>query len=277
MLTKRERRIILFGKRQKSVYILNDEITSSVNNIKNIQEKSDINSKDFKAVISLTSYRKRINSVHKTIISLVKNCKGFHIVLVLSEEEFPQKEKELPNTLIELYNTGCFEILWVYKNYRALKKVIFTIDKYRDFPVISADDDLIYKTNYADVLYKTWIKNQDSFVTYRKSTDHRTKHTETWGFATLHPPYCYYDVAIKALDMIDFSNDLFMNDDLFYSVLRELLSKEKIISMQKSLNEICASSSTAEGVTKKSNKLGKKVKEYEEYKKIIEKILKDAE
>ena len=46
-----------------------------------------------KAIISLTSWKARIGTVAKTIFSLVKQCPGFHIVLVLSEEEFPQKEK----------------------------------------------------------------------------------------------------------------------------------------------------------------------------------------
>jgi hypothetical protein len=39
-----------------------------------------------KAIISLTSWRARINTVAKTIYSLIKQCPGFHIVLVLSEE-----------------------------------------------------------------------------------------------------------------------------------------------------------------------------------------------
>ena len=35
-----------------------------------------------KAIISLTSWRARINTVDKTIYSLIKQCPGFHIVLV---------------------------------------------------------------------------------------------------------------------------------------------------------------------------------------------------
>jgi hypothetical protein len=53
-----------------------------------------------KAIISLTSWKARINTVSKTLCSLIKQCPGFHIVLVLSEEEFPQKEKELPENLM---------------------------------------------------------------------------------------------------------------------------------------------------------------------------------
>ena len=51
------------------------------------------------AVISLTSWRARINTVSKTLYSLLTQCKKFHIVLVLSEEEFPKMMNELPDNL----------------------------------------------------------------------------------------------------------------------------------------------------------------------------------
>ena len=120
-----------------------------------------------KAIISLTSWKARINTVGKTLYSLLKMCPGFHIVLVLSEEEFPKKEEELPEELMLFVDNDLIEILWVYKNYKAFKKVLFTMDKYRDVPVISADDDCIYIINYAQELYDIWLNNKDSFITYR--------------------------------------------------------------------------------------------------------------
>ena len=61
------------------------------------------------AIISLTSWRGRINSVSKTLYSLIKQCPGFHIVLVLSEEEFPKKEKELPSDLLAFVDNDLIE------------------------------------------------------------------------------------------------------------------------------------------------------------------------
>ena len=52
------------------------------------------------AVISLTSWKARINTVSKTLYSLLTQCKNFHIVLVLSEEEFPKMCEELPENLM---------------------------------------------------------------------------------------------------------------------------------------------------------------------------------
>ena len=59
-----------------------------------------------KAIISLTSWKARIKTVGLTIYSLLTQCPGFHIVLVLSEEEFPKKERELPRDLVLIYQRG---------------------------------------------------------------------------------------------------------------------------------------------------------------------------
>jgi hypothetical protein len=46
-----------------------------------------------KAIISMTSWKRRISTCAKTIYSLLKHCPGFHIVLGLSKDEFPQKQQ----------------------------------------------------------------------------------------------------------------------------------------------------------------------------------------
>lgn len=162
-----------------------------------------------KAIISLTSWRARINTVGKTIYSLLKNCPGFHIVLVLSEEEFPKKEKELPEDLIIL--SKYFEILWVYKNYKSFKKVLFTMDKYRDVPIISADDDCLYTCNYAEELYEKWLENKNFPVIY---SYHVKKCYYTFGPATLHAPINYKFLLDKDVSLIQKS---FAGDDDYYT------------------------------------------------------------
>ena len=139
-----------------------------------------------KAIISLTSWRARINTVSKTIYSLLKQCPGFHIVLVLSEEEFPKMMNELPENLKLFVDNELIEILWVYKNYKSFKKVLFTMDKYRDVPVIGAVDDCLYTSNYAQDLYNKWADHKDAIILYRNTND---KHLQ--GPNTLYPPSCF--------------------------------------------------------------------------------------
>ncbi len=172
-----------------------------------------------KAIISLTSWKARINTVSKTLYSLLRNCPGFHIVLVLSEEEFPKMEKELPENLMLFVDGGLIELLWVYKNWKSLKKVLFTIDKYMDVPVISADDDCIYVCNYAQELYELFeCNNKNMPIAYRRSSFRYC----CCGPATIYPTNIYKQL----LD--SFKNKKLRNylqDDNFIS---DFLKKNKI-------------------------------------------------
>lgn len=182
------------------------------------------------AIISLTSWKARINTVGKTLYSLLKMCTGFHIVLVLSEEEFPKKEEELPEELMLFVDNDLIEILWVYKNYKAFKKVLFTMDKYRNVPVISADDDCIYLRNYAQDFYDEWLKHKDCFIScwgnkYRNFNNGYT--TNTAGAATLYPPFIFKETGIKNLsdDLLKLTNQ----DDIYYLCLKMKMRLNNVI------------------------------------------------
>lgn len=144
-----------------------------------------------KGIISLTSWKKRIGVAHNTLVSILKNCPEFHIVLVLSEEEFTNKEKDLPDKINELADLDCIEILWTYSNIKSYKKIMFTGEKYLNVPIISADDDIIYFNNFADILYQEWLKNEKAVVRYT-SGDGNWRHAVA-GPWTLYPPgFCNY-------------------------------------------------------------------------------------
>ena len=169
-----------------------------------------------RGVISLTSWRARISTVSKTLFSLIQQCPGFHIVLVLSEEEFPKMCEELPENLMLFVENEMIELLFVYKNYKSFKKVLFTMDKYRDVPVISADDDCIYTCNYAQVLYNNWAKNKNDIFYCSPGEG------SGWGY--IWPA----NVFIK--NGIYYANKLYkqsMNDDLLYIKLAEKLKIKK--------------------------------------------------
>lgn len=171
-----------------------------------------------RAVISLTSWRARIGTVSKTLFSLLKMCPDFHIVLVLSEEEFPKKEAELPESLMLFVENELIELLWVYKNYKAFKKVLFTMDKYRDIPVISADDDCVYLCNYAEILYKEHLKNPNARISFEK-VKRKFGQELLCGYGTINPPNCFN----KLKDLEKILNDLISlnltEDDMLYALL----------------------------------------------------------
>ena len=168
-----------------------------------------------KAIISLTSWKARIKTVSKTIFSIIQKCPGYHIVLVLSEEEFPKKEEELPEDLLLLINNDLIELMWVYKNYRSFKKVLFTMNKYRDVPVVSADDGQMYIDNFAEKLYAIWEKNKNCII----SNTHFRFYKVDCGCGCrgiLYPPYCFGEDGLTYLtDAVVKTN----HDDAYIGIL----------------------------------------------------------
>lgn len=165
-----------------------------------------------KAIISLTTWKARINTVGLTLFSLYTQCPNFHIVLVLSEEEFPKKEAELPDSVMAFVNKNIVELLWVYKNYKSFKKVLFTMEKYKDVPIISADDDCIYICNYAEKLYDYWKTTGTQVVSYRMS---KKDPTCPIGCSMLYAPTTF-DKFIKSFKTYKVVN---MQDDGFYKTV----------------------------------------------------------
>ena len=167
-----------------------------------------------KAVISLTSWTARIATVGLTIYNLRKMCPQCHIALTLSEQEFPHKEADLPYDLRLMAKTGILEILWVYKNYKSLKKVLGAMSVFPNIPVISADDDCLYICNYADILYNKWLENTNSVVKY---TNH-IGYNGTQGPSTLYPP-TIFPLLINAFNRYEteITNKFSGMDDAFLS------------------------------------------------------------
>lgn len=96
-------------------------------------------------IISLTSWKKRIQNVPMVIQSILTGTKTpDKIVLNLSTDEFSLKDKELPTYLLMLKETNKIEINWVKENTKAFKKIIPTMKLYPESVVISIDDDIIY-------------------------------------------------------------------------------------------------------------------------------------
>ena len=103
-------------------------------------------------IVSMTSWPKRINNVAKVIYSILKNTvQPNKIICNLSTEEFPNKEKDLPEVLLLLSETTCFEINWVKENTKVFKKFIPTLEKYgTNFYLFTIDDDELYDNTYIE-------------------------------------------------------------------------------------------------------------------------------
>lgn len=117
-------------------------------------------------IVSLTSFPARINEVHHTIQSLLSQTfKPLKVILWLSSEEFPQKEKELPISLTNLVSKK-FEIKW-FRNIRSYKKLIPTLQEYPQNVIVTADDDVLYPPEWLNKLWQAYLQYPHCIIAHR--------------------------------------------------------------------------------------------------------------
>ena len=116
------------------------------------------NKKNF--YITLTSWKDRINFIHKNLENLLNNkMKPKKLILNLAKEEFPNKNLELPKELLMLLKKyKNFEIFWVNKNNNVFKKLIPTINRFKNDLIISLDDDILYPNNTIENMLNCYNK-----------------------------------------------------------------------------------------------------------------------
>ena len=114
-----------------------------------------------KIIVSLTSYPARMNYVSTAIRSLMQQSMQADMILLwLAKEQFPNREKDIPQELLELADRG-LTICWCDKNLMSHKKYFYVMQKYPDDIVILADDDLEYYPDTIEDLYQSYLKFPD--------------------------------------------------------------------------------------------------------------------
>ncbi len=122
------------------------------------------NNKD-KLIISLTSFPKRFNVVYITIEALLnQSLKPNKIVLWLAEEEL--KNVIIPKSLLKLKARG-LTIKIVKQNLRPYNKLIYSLEEFSKYNIITVDDDIIYPTWFIKELVSKSIKYPNSIIAYR--------------------------------------------------------------------------------------------------------------
>lgn len=121
------------------------------NRVRSVNYSGLSGKKDIALIVSLTSFPARIEYVHIPIESmLMQSVKPDMIILWLAETQFPNKEKDLPQELLDLTQYG-LSIEWC-DDIRSYKKLVPTIEKYPEAAVITIDDDLYYSPKIIEKL-----------------------------------------------------------------------------------------------------------------------------
>lgn len=117
-------------------------------------------------VVSLTSYPKRISTVHYTIETILnQSFKASKVVLWLAEEQFPCKEEQLPDSLLTLKDKGLI-ISWC-SDIKSYKKLIPALKKYHKNIIVTADDDVLYHEHWLLQLISSYISSPKAIHCHR--------------------------------------------------------------------------------------------------------------
>ena len=113
----------------------------------------------------MTSWVKRINNVKPVVEKIMKgSLQPDRLYLSLSVEEFPNKENDLPKSLVNCFNSDERLIInWVEgENTKTMKKVFPVLQYLEDDDIIlPVDDDIMYPLDYIEKRvseYKTHLQ-----------------------------------------------------------------------------------------------------------------------
>lgn len=109
---------------------------------------------DKRIIVSTTSWPGRIVNVATVLKTILNQTKKPDLIEInLSLDEFPNREKDLPEDLQKLISDNKnIEINWEEENIYTFKKIIPTLKKFfgEDYYLVSIDDDLLYKENFIE-------------------------------------------------------------------------------------------------------------------------------
>lgn len=106
-------------------------------------------------IVSLTSFPARINTTHLAINTILRQTfKPDRVILWLADEQFPNKENDLPNEIIKLKDLG-LEIKWC-EDIKSYKKLIPALKEFPNDIIVTADDDIYYPVDWLESLYNSY-------------------------------------------------------------------------------------------------------------------------
>lgn len=134
-------------------YITNTSLESGISSTKYC---------DANITVSLTTYGRRILTVHSTIESLMQQTIKPNRIILWLDNGF--KGTFLPSMLLKLQKRG-LEILYC-EDIRSYKKLIPTLKMVPDDAIITCDDDVIYSPDMIENLIKDYIADPSKKIVY---------------------------------------------------------------------------------------------------------------
>jgi hypothetical protein len=176
-----------------------------------------------KILVSLTSFPNRINSVWLVIESIFRQTlKPDKLILWLSNEQFKNGELDLPLNLLKQKSRG-LDIFFVDGDLLSHKKYYYSFSNFKDYNIITVDDDIIYADTLIENLYDFSICFPDSICSqYVKKiliSDSKILPYKTWpnvnGLMDFGGIDLFFGTGGGTIFTPKVRNDLFLNKEVF--------------------------------------------------------------
>lgn len=205
-----------------------------------------------KLIVAMTTYPGRIATITQVLKTVMEQKRQpDQIVLYLAEEQFPNKKKDLPHDLRKLIGQGRVALRWC-DDLKPHKKYFYAFQEFPDDCVVTLDDDLLYKPDLLENLYRSYLlyphavsaarahlmvcSEDGRFLSYRywvKETDEciyepTMQLLATGGAGALYPPHL---LRTEFLDPEAILNVCLWADDLWLKAM-ELVSDVPVVLAQ---------------------------------------------
>lgn len=208
-------------------------------------------------IVSLTSIPERMYDIHYCLYSLLnQSLKPNKLILWLAEDQFPNKEKDLPETVLNLKKNG-LEIKWS-KNIKSYKKLIPALKEYPNSYIVTADDDIYYPNDWLKNLWEAHEKFPNSIIASRSRRmildegETIFKNYIEWDVSVGERKASYFNFPTNGAGTLFYPNalsdevldeELFLRlcpsgDDVWFWAMA-VLNKTKIYSIENSLDALC--------------------------------------
>lgn len=118
---------------------------------------------NIKVIVSLTSHDLRLknDTTTKVIFQILKGTfKDLKVCLTLYKDDI----KLIPAKLQQLIDLGSVELIVADKDLGPHLKYFYAMQKYRNLPVITIDDDVFYPADMVEKLYKAHNENPNCII-----------------------------------------------------------------------------------------------------------------
>ncbi len=214
-------------------------------------------------IVSLTSHTKsRLEQLPKFLFnSLLKyNKTNFKVVLTLYKDDIQYITKDLQ----ALIDNNLIELIVAEENLKSHLKYFYVMQKYKNLPIITIDDDIIYPVKMFEYMLEEHRKNPNVVLcrscqqfTY---TNNEINNTKQWlwnpindiahinhaeGYAgILYPPNCL-NISNNLIPEI---YDTIMSDDIYLSIL-EIRNRIKVYYLPKMRHEFILSTKGEDSIS----------------------------